>query len=175
MFPAWLTHPDRPFEIVLFLLSPLWIWLAGKVVHHVSAWQAARSESTARVMLAYLYKALDSPPTLLESLAYIVCFLPIPIFLLAGGFTLYFAPPSPWGALLGPDVAEQVHRTIALVLSSVCYSLFGVLTVHGIKTAYHLRDGQLQYHANYRAGMHKRIDKLLKKFPQLRSVPPNSG
>jgi hypothetical protein len=72
-------------------------------------------------------------------------------------------------------VARQIRGAVGFVISLCCYTIFGVLTVHGIKTAYHLRHGQVRYHANYRAGIQKRIDKLLKKFPQLRNeLPPKS-
>jgi hypothetical protein len=173
MFPTWFTKPESLFGLALFFLSPLWYWLAKTAVSHINSWHASRSESAARVSLAYLHKALDNPPTLLESVAYIVCFLPIPIFVVATGFTLYFLPQLHWHSplALAPDVANEIRRTIGLVLSLFCYTIFGVLMVHGINTAYHLRQGQALYHANYRAGIQKRIDKLLKKFPPLRSLP----
>jgi hypothetical protein len=176
--PDWFTRPESLFRTALWLLGPFFTWFIGRaVLRRYEAWEAALSESNARAELAYLYKALDSPPTLLESLAYIICFLPIPIFVVAFCFTLYFSPRPHLAPLfyLDPDVAQQVRRTAGLVLSLFCYTIFGVLTVHGIKTAYHLRHGQLRYHANYRAGIQKRIDKLLKKFPQLRNVSTNSA
>jgi hypothetical protein len=171
----WFTRPESQFRTVLWLLGPFFTWFVGRaILRRYEAWEAALSESKARATLTYLYKALDNPPTLLESLAYIVCFLPIPIFIVALCFTLYFSPPRPhWfpAAPLDPDVAHRIRGVIGFMLSLCCYSVFGVLMVHGIKTAYHLRHGQAWYHANYRAGIQKRIDKLLKKFPHLRNSP----
>jgi hypothetical protein len=168
----WLTRPESLFRTLLWVLGPFFSWFIGRaILRRYEAWEAAQSESNARAMLAYLYKSLDNPPTLLESLAYIVCLLPIPFFIVALFLTLYFAPRPHWVPFspLDPDTAYQVRRTTGLVLSLFCYTIFGVLTVHGIKTAYHLRHGQARYHANYRAGIQKRIEKLLKKFPQLQN------
>ena len=176
--PDWFTRPESLFRTVLWLLGPFFTWFVGRaILRRYEAYEAALSESNARATLTYLYKALDNPPTLLESLAYIVCFLPIPIFVVAFGFALYFSPRPHWAPLLplDPDVRYQIHKTIGLGLSLCCYSIFGVLTVHGIKTAYHLPHGQVRYHANYRAGIQKRIDKLLKKFPQLRNALVDSA
>ena len=176
--PDWFTRPESLFRTVLWLLGPFFTWFIGRaVLRRYEAWEAALSETNARTKLAYLYKALDNPPTLLESLAYIVCFLPIPIFVVALWVTLYFSPQPHWAPLipLDPDLAHQVRRAVGLVISLSCYTIFGVLTVHGIKTAYHLRHGQARYHANYRAGIQTQIDKLLKKFPQLRNAPTNSA
>jgi hypothetical protein len=172
----WFTRPESLFRTVLWLLGPFFTWFVGRaILRRYEAWEEAQSESRARARLIYLYKALDNPPTLLESLAYIVCFLPIPFFVGALFLTLYFAPPPPHWLIappLTPDTAQQVFATIGLVVSLCCYSLFGVLMIHGVKTAYHLRHGQVRYHANYRAGIQKRIDKLLKKFPRLRNELP---
>jgi hypothetical protein len=175
--PDWFTRPESLFRTALWLLGPFFTWLVGRaILRRYDAWEAALSESRARASLTYLYKALDNPPTLLESLAYIVCLLPIPFFIVALFLTLYFAPQPHWVPFvpLDPDTAYQVRMASGLVLSLFCYTTFGVLTVHGIKTAYDLRHGQVRYHANYRAGIQKRIDKLLKKFPQLRNEPPKS-
>lgn len=175
--PDWFTKPESLFRTILWLLGPFFAFFIGRVVlRRYETWESVLSESNARATLAYLYKALDNPPTLLESLAYIVCFAPIPVFVVGFFLTLYFAPRPNWVPLfpLDPDVAHHVRRSIGLVLSLCCYTIFGVLTVHGIKTAYHLRHGQVRYHANYRAGIQKRIDKLLKEFPQLRNAPMDS-
>jgi hypothetical protein len=174
----WFMKPEALFRTALWLLGPFFTWFVGRaILRRYEAWEAAQSESNARATLTYLYKALDNPPTLLESLAYIICFLPIPIFVVALCLIMYFSPRPHWAPVfpLDPDTAYQVRRTTGLVLSLCCYTVFGVLTVHGIKTAYHLRHGQARYHANYRAGIQKRIDKLLKKFPQVRNdLPPKS-
>jgi hypothetical protein len=74
---------------------------------------------------------------------------------------------------IDPETGRLVFGTVASVVMFCSYMLFGVLTAQGIKVAYHLREGQARYHANYKAGVQKRIDKLLKKFPQLRSGPPS--
>jgi len=176
--PDWFTRPESLFRTILWLVGPFFTWFIGRaILRRYESWEAALSESNARATLVYLYKSLDNPPTLLESLAYIVCFLPIPIFVVALCLTMYFSPRPHWAPLflLDPDTAHQVRRTIGLVLSFCCYAIFGVLTVHGIKTAYYLRHGQMRYHANYRAGIQKQIDKLLKKFPQLRNIPTDSA
>jgi hypothetical protein len=176
--PDWFTRPESLFRTVLWLLGPIFAWIVGRaILRRYEAWEAALSESNARATLTYLYKAFDNPPTLLESLAYIVCLLPIPFFVVALFLTLYFAPRSHFVPFfpLDPDTAHQVRRTIGLVLSFCCYAIFGVLTVHGIKTAYHLRHGQARYHTNYKAGIQKRIDKLLEKFPQLRNDLPSKS
>jgi hypothetical protein len=174
----WFTRPESLFRTVLWLLGPFFTWFVGRaILRRYEAWEAALSESNARNTLTYLYKALDNPPTLLESLAYIVCLLPMPFFIVALFLTLYFAPRPHWVPIfpLDPEVQHQVRMATGLVLSLFCYSVFGVLTIHGIKTAYHLRHGQVRYHANYRAGVQKQIDKLLKKFPPLRNeLPPKS-
>jgi hypothetical protein len=173
----WFMKPESLFRTVLWLLGPFFTWFVGRaILRRYEAWQAALSESKARATLTYLYKALDNPPTLLESLAYIICFLPVPFFVVALCFTLYFLPPRPhWfpTAPLDPDTARLIRGATGLVLSLCLYSVFGVLAAHGIRTAYHLRHGQAQYHANYRAGIQKQIDKLLKKFPKLREDQPS--
>jgi hypothetical protein len=174
----WFTMSESQFRTILWLLGPFFAWFVGRtILRRYEAWEAVQSESNAHATLTYLYKALDNPPTLLESLAYIVCLLPIPFFIVAFFLTLYFSPRPHWVPFfpLDPDVARQIRGAVGFVISLCCYTIFGVLTVHGIKTAYHLRHGQVRYHANYRAGIQKRIDKLLKKFPQLRNeLPPKS-
>ena len=178
MFTDWFTKPESLFRTALWLFGPFFTFFIGRVIlRRYDAWESALSEKAAREKLAYLYKAFGNPPTLLESVAYIVCFLPVPIFVVALCFTLYFSPRPHWAPLypLDPNVKDQIRRTLGFVLSLSCYAIFGVVMVHGIKTAYHLRHGQALYHANYRAGIQKRIDKLPKKFPQLRNVPTDSA
>jgi hypothetical protein len=176
----WFTRPESLFRTVLWLLGPFFTWFVGRaILRRYEAWEDARSESTARTTLTFLYKALDNPPTLLESLAYIVCFLPLPFFVVALCLTLYFSPPPPhWMIIfpLAPDTAHQAIGVIGLVVSLCCYSVFGVSMFHGIRTAYYLRHGQARYHANYRAAVQRRIDKLLTKFPRLRNeLPPKAA
>jgi hypothetical protein len=173
----WFTRPESLFRTALWLLGPFFTWFVGRaILRRYEAWEDARSELTARATLTYLYKAWDNPPTLLESLAYIVCFLPLPFFVVTLFLSLYFAPrPPQWMVVypLDPDTAHRVVGVIGFVVSLSCYSVFGILIIHGIRTAYYLRHGQAKYHANYRAALQKRIDKLLKKFPQLRNeIPP---
>src|SRR5689334_7919830 len=92
MFPDWLTKPESLFRILLFLLSPGYVWLVKKLWQMFSEWNALTSERAARISLVFLKKALDNTPTLLESVAYLVCFLPIPIALTTTFGVLYFAP-----------------------------------------------------------------------------------
>jgi hypothetical protein len=172
--PDWFTRPESLFKTLLWVLSPFYSYFLGRpLLRRLDAWADARSEAVARQSLVYLHKSLDNPPTLLESLAFTICFLPIPICIVAMCFTLAFAPDPQWmpHAHLDPHTASSMLTGMAFVVSFCCYALFGVLTIRGIKTAYHLRHGQARYHANYKAGIQKRIDKLLKKFPQLRSEP----
>ena len=123
--PDWLTKPESQFRTILWLLGPFFIWFVGRaILRRYEAWEAALSESKARDTLIYLYKALANPPTLLESLAYIVCLLPIPFFIVALFLTLYFAPPaSSLGALVSPrprcgtsNTRSNRPRDIALLL-----------------------------------------------------------
>jgi hypothetical protein len=75
MLPDWLTKPNA---WLLMLLSTFLTLLVDGLIHRGRAWYASRSESTAKARLTYLYKMLAEPPTLLESLAWIICFLPLP-------------------------------------------------------------------------------------------------
>jgi hypothetical protein len=178
MLPDWFTKPESLFRTALWLLGPFLTFFIGRVIlRRYDAWESALSEKNARATLGYLYRALDNPPTLLESVALIVCFLPIPFCIAALGLVLYIGPRPHWMPSIqwDPNVQHQIHVAIATVASFCCYLLFGALTVHGIRTAYRLRHGQAGYHANYRAGIQKKIDKLLKKFPQLRNVPTDSA
>src|SRR5260370_32764171 len=51
-------------------------WLVMKSWQTVSEWNIVHSELLAKSRLSSLRIALDNPPTLLESAAYIVCALP---------------------------------------------------------------------------------------------------
>jgi hypothetical protein len=176
----WFTKPESLFRTALWLLGPFFGWFIGRaILRRYEAWEAARSESKARAQLTILYSALDNPPTLLESLAYIVCFLPIPIWMAALGITLHFAPRPPrwffpFAPPFSPETARRILEASIFVPSFLLYLVFGVLTAHGVRTLYHLRHGQVWYRVNYKAGIRKRIDKLLKKFPQLRKDQPST-
>ena len=124
-------------------------------------------ESVAKSRLTYLYKELEHPPALLESVALIVCFLPIPFAIIGGFLLLYFAPPPPPIFMIDPILAHKIGRAFLVLLCLVIYSVFGVLAIQGIRVAYRLRNGEARYHENYRAGIQKQIDKLKKKFPRL--------
>lgn len=112
---------------------------------------------------------MQHPPTLAESLAFIICFLPLPLMLVFLSLTVYFlpAPPAALPHIQDPYIAHEVTRTFFILVFFPSYTLFGVLTVHGIKVAFRLRHGAARYADNYKAGIQKRIDKLKKKFPQL--------
>jgi hypothetical protein len=166
MLPIWMTKPESIFWIALWLTSPLWTWLVGWIVRSVMSFHASRTESTARASLVYLRKSLQNPPTLLESLAYIVCALPVPIAVAMVTVTLYFFPSTP----PYPHPIPAVHVIVSFVIFIFflcCYLVFGVLTVHGIIVAFRLRHGESRYADNYKAETQKRIDKLTKKFPRL--------
>jgi hypothetical protein len=178
MLPDWLTKPESLFRIGLWFTSPIWGWWVGKVlIRRVEGWHASRTESAARARLIYLHKALDDPPTLFESLAYIVCFLPLPIVLTSMLVVLYFMPHPPSPFPLEPHLARAIAGTFISVLALCNYFVFGVLAVHGIQVAYRLRHGVARYGENYRAGTQKRIDRLKEKFPKLAEefVPTVTG
>lgn len=170
MLPDWFTKPESLYRTMLFLTSPLYVWLMGKAVRHMKAWHASRTESVARVRLASLSRALENPPTLLESVGYIVCFLPLPIVVTLILFVLYFAPqpaqpPHPDPRLA--HLAQEMVGTFFFLLFFLNYLIFGALAFHGIQVAYRLRHGEARYAENYKAGVQKQIDRLKKKFPRL--------
>jgi hypothetical protein len=169
MLPDWFTKPEGIFRTVLWLVSPLFTWLIGKVIlRRIETWHAARTEANARISLLSLHKALDNPPTLLESVAYIVCFLPLPFFLAALFGVLYFLPhPSPSYVYVDPHLAQEFRRSAFVVASFIIYLLFGVLAVHGFYVAYRLRHGEARYAENYKREMQARINEVKKKFPKL--------
>jgi hypothetical protein len=172
ILPEWFTKPDTIFKLVLWLLSPLYVWLAKKVWKKIEGWHALSSERAARIRMVSLRKALDNPPTLLESVAYLVCALPFPTALAMMLGVLYFVPfrpPSVGLVPLDPYTAEVVASTFVTALCFVNYLLFGVLTLYGIAVAYRLRDGEAQYAENYKKGIQKQIDRLTSKFPELMS------
>jgi hypothetical protein len=166
MLPGWFTKLESLFRTILWVFGPFFGWWVSKVIlRRVEAWHAARSETTARASLIYLYKALENPPTLLESLAYIICFLPLPIALTSALLSTYFDPfLRPHSDFLLPP---EIGAAFVSLLSFVSYLIFGVLTVHGVTVAYRLRHGEARYSDNYKAEIQKRIDRLKKKFPGL--------
>ena len=92
MFPDWFWKPESLFRTILWVISPLYVWLAGLLIRRLKSWHALQSESAARASLKSLCKALEQPPTLLESIGHMVCFIPIPIFSTAMALTLYLSP-----------------------------------------------------------------------------------
>ena len=174
MLPDWLTKPEVIFAIVLALLiSPLWTSLTRWIWRHLVSWHASRSEFAARKNIEYLQRKFEHPPTLVESLAFIICFLPLPFALAMAALTVYVLPPPPsWFPTLAddPHMGQGVVRTFLVLVCLSSYALFGTLTVHGIQIAFRLRHGATHYADNYRAGIEKRINKLKKKFPQLIDV-----
>jgi hypothetical protein len=166
MFPDWLKKPEMIFAMVLWLTSPLWGWFVGRV----RSWYAAQSESAAQSSMEYLRRKIEHPPTLVESLAIIICFLPLPITMAMVSLLLYFSPqPPPWfPRIQDPRVAHEFARTVLMVVFFSAYTLFGALTVHGIQVAFRLRNGAAHYADSYKAGIQKRIDKLKKKYPRLK-------
>jgi hypothetical protein len=169
MLPDWFTRPESVYRTVLWLLGPFFAWWIGKtILRQAEAWYAARTEANARASLVSYYKALDNPPTLLESLAYIVCFLPLPVFLGAGIGLLYFLPyPSPAKVVAYPHLAQELRSTALIILFFIAYLLFGALTAQGLFVVSRLRHGEARYAKNYKAEIQGRIDKLKKKFPTL--------
>jgi hypothetical protein len=169
MLPDWLKKPEMIAGLVLYLTAPLWGWFVGRA----RSWYASRSESGAQQRIEYLRHRLCNPPTLAASIAVIVCFLPLPFAIAMCLVTIYLAPHPPPALIdaLSP-VHREVRREIAqifLVPTSFCiYALFGLLTVHGIRVAFWLRDGEEHFADNYKAGIQKRIDKLKKKYPRLK-------
>jgi hypothetical protein len=167
MIPEWFKKPETLFWTLLWLASPFLTLLVGKVLRHVEAWHAARSESTAKASLVYLYNALSNPPTLLQSVAHMVCFLPIPIALTMALLLMYVLPVRLPHLQLDPGLAWEIRATFLSLIFFSNYVLFGFLAVYGIRVAYWLRHGEARYGDNYKAGIQKRIEQLKKKFPQL--------
>jgi hypothetical protein len=163
------TKQDTILAIVLFLATPPWAWVVFAASRRVKEWHAAQSEVAAKSMLVYLYGSLENPPTPLLFLAYIIFFLPIPIALTAGILTFFLVPIPLPHLQIDPALAREILRIVLWVILLVIYALFGVLAVYGIQAAYWLRHGEARFSDNYRAGIRKRIDRLEKKFPQLRS------
>ena len=83
--------------------------------------------------------------------------------------TLYFLPrpPSDFPLILDPHTAEKIFGLFFGTLCFVNYVLFSVLTLYGIQVAYRLRHGEARYAENYKLGIQKQIDRLVKRFPKL--------
>jgi hypothetical protein len=130
MLPDWFMKPEAIFRTVLWLVGPFFTWLVGRVIlRRIEAWHVAQTEANAKVSLVSYYKALDNPPTLLESLAYIICFLPLPIFgaMLVG--VLYFLPHSSQPSVYAnPQLALEVRHTALAAWFFINYLVFGVVT-----------------------------------------------
>jgi hypothetical protein len=122
MFPDWFMKPEVIFRTVLWLLGPFFTLFVGKViVRRIENWHASRSEFAAKASLSSLYKAIDNPLTLLASVAYIVCFLPLPIAVAALSFTMYLAPYLPFpppSHSLDPKLVQNVLGTLS------CFIIF---------------------------------------------------
>jgi hypothetical protein len=166
MLPEWFTKPDTVFKTVLWLLSPVYVWAAKKAWGKLREFHAWNSERAARISLLSLRKALDRPPTLLESVAYLACALPLPIVSLMLVGTLWFVPVRP-PTIYSAETAQMVVYTFLFVLCFINYVVFGVLTFYGIQVAYRLRHGEALYAENYKEGVQKQIDRLTKRFPDL--------
>jgi hypothetical protein len=158
------------FSMVLWFTSPLWFFLTAWLWQRGRSWHASRSELAARASIECLKHQMEHPPTLVESVAFIVCFLPLPFFLVFLALTLHFAPALPFVPHM-QDVylAHEIVRTLLILLFLSMYTIFGLLTVHGIKVAFRLRHGAAHYADHYRMEREKRIEKLQRKFPQLRT------
>jgi hypothetical protein len=168
MLPEWFGKPDTIYKTVLWLLSPVYVWAAKKSWRKVKELNDLTSERAARIRLASLRGAVDNPPTLLSSVAYLVCFLPLPIALVATVGTIYFVPfrPAP-RVSVDPQVVATVVYTVLFVVCLINYVLFAVLTLYGIQVAYRLRHGEALYAENYKKSIQKQIDRLMGKFPGL--------
>jgi hypothetical protein len=169
MVREWFTKPD--VQIAFWLLSPVWYWIVDGVKREVQAWNAARSEASARMILVVLCEELENPPSVLASLAPIICLLPLPIAMTACFLVLFFIPfqPTPLH-IVDPNVVHMVVGTVMSVMFFCLYMAYSILAVYGIRVAYRLRDGEHEYAQHYKAGVQKQIDRLKKKYPRL-SMP----
>jgi hypothetical protein len=168
MFPEWFTKPDTIFKTVLWLLSPVYVWAAKRLWKKAQELNAWSSERAARIRLVSLRRAIDSPPTLLESVAYLVCGLPLPIASVMMVGALSFVPVRPPAIYpVDPQTAQKLDYTLIFLLCFINYIVFGVLTLYGIQVAYRLRHGEALYAENYKKSIQKQIDRLTKQFPSL--------
>ncbi len=152
----------------MWFLGPFFAWLVGKlIIRRFEAWNEAASEAAAARTLPQLHKMLENPPSLLESVAYIVCFLPIPIALTMMVGALLFWPGHRQSLLINQELALRLWWIFLYALFLFNYLLFSVLAFRGISVAYRLRHGEARYAENYKAGIQKRIDRLKKKYPRL--------
>jgi hypothetical protein len=156
------------FAMVLWFTSPLWFFLTAWLWQRGRSWSAFQSERAAQQRIAYLKYQMEHPPTLVESVAFIICFLPLPFFLVFLALTIHFAPAFPFVPhMQDVQLAHEITRTLLILLFISMYTIFGLLTVHGIKVAFRLRHGAVHYADHYRMEREKRIEKLKKKFPRL--------
>ncbi len=171
MLPSWLTKPETIFTLALYITSPAWFYLFEWVRQRIRAWNASQSERSARAFILYLQEEMEHPPTLVGSLAFIICFLPLPFMLaflaVVLHFVRYIPPPFPMPHLQDTPLTREVVAAVLAVIFLPFYILFGLLTVHGIKVAYRLRFGAAHYADHYRMERQRKIDEIRKQFPRL--------
>jgi hypothetical protein len=171
--PDWFTRPEAIFRTILWFLGPFLTWVVGKfIIRRIEAWYAASSLESAKDSLKMYHRRLENPPTLLESVAVIVCFMPIPLALLGVG--LFFSNPPNWIFLnRDPNDAELLQAVSRLrsIAFFTTYLISGTLTLLGFKTIRRLRRGEESYSKNYQAEMIEKIEKLKQKYPALKEPP----
>ena len=164
-FIHWLSQIDNK---ILWLLSPVYVWFVKLVFSKLKELHARNSEHTARLRVEALKQQLENPPTLLGSVAYLVCFLPIPFALAMVVGTLYLVPFRGVEApLLDPETAQWLWARILFYVCLLMYVIFATLSYFGIEVAWRLRHGEARYVENYNAAIQKKIAKLKKKYPNL--------
>jgi hypothetical protein len=169
MLPDWFTKPESIFRTILWLLGPFLTYSVGKfVLTRVEAWHAARTLEIAKINLTYYRRRLENPPSLFEQVALIVCLLPAPIALIF--MVLFLQNPPDWMLVLRSTNRPQAFQSFRTAVYFFNYVMFGVLGFYGVQAAYRLRHGEARYVEHYSAGVQKKIDKLLKKFPELGSI-----
>jgi len=171
--PDWFTKPEAIFRTVLWFLGPFFAWAVGRlVIKRWETWYAARSLESARSSLKRYRRRIENPPTLLESVAEIVCLLPIPLAFLSIG--LFFLNPPSWAVLHG-DVntlaAPQTFRNTSFFLA---YVTSGILGLRGYRIVGRLRLGEAFYMKIYMLEMANKIAKLERKYPSLQEPAPDS-
>jgi hypothetical protein len=150
---------------ILGILSLVVSVLGLLLNQEVREWIALRSESSARKRLAYLRGEYANPPTLIGSIAPIICLMPLPVALWTGmigaSFTGLIWPPPNLG------VPPSLARGLFAFVMFVAYFVSAISAAIGIRVAYRLRHGEHQYAKTYRASIQKQIDDLVFKYPKL--------